>query len=78
WLVHPHAQEDEMAQPRQPGALGLIAVLIVALARPLAPGGGSARHTLAGLAAAMLILGCGLSLAARHAEPAAEAPVAVP
>ncbi|KDP94516.1 hypothetical protein ER13_11650, partial [Brevundimonas sp. EAKA] len=62
----------------QPGALGLIAVLIVALARPLAPGGGSARHTLAGLAAAMLILGCGLSLAARHAEPAAEAPVAVP
>jgi hypothetical protein len=27
----------------QPGALGLIAVLIVALARPLAPGGGSAR-----------------------------------
>lgn len=62
----------------QPGALGLIAVLIVALARPLAPGAGSARHTLAGLAAAMLILGCGLSLAARHAEPAAEAPVAVP
>lgn len=62
----------------QPGALGLIAVLIVALARPLAPPGSAARHTLAGLAAAALILGCGLSLAARHAEPAAEAPVAVP
>lgn len=27
-------------------------------------------HTLAGLSAAVLILGCGLSLAARHAEPA--------
>ncbi|MFN6981957.1 MAG: M20/M25/M40 family metallo-hydrolase [Brevundimonas sp.] len=62
----------------QPGALGLIAVLIVALARPLAPTGSAARHTLAGLAAAALILGGGLSLAARHAEPAAEAPVAVP
>lgn len=62
----------------QPGALGLIAVLIVALARPLAPAGSAARHTLAGLAAAALILGCGLSLAARHAEPADEAPVAVP
>jgi hypothetical protein len=69
----------------QPGALGLIALLILALARPLAParldatGAASpAVHTLAGLAAAALILGCGLSMAARHAEPPSAVDVAVP
>lgn len=59
----------------QAWALALIALLILALARPLAPtragANGALVHTLAGLSAAVLILGCGLSLAARHAEPAA-------
>lgn len=50
-----------------PGALGLIALLILAQARPLAPIG--IGRTLAVLAAACLILGCGVSLAARWAEP---------
>ncbi|NBB64680.1 M20/M25/M40 family metallo-hydrolase [Pseudomonas sp. ODNR1LW] len=61
----------------QAWALSLIALLVLALARPLAPtrsdgDGGAATlvHSLAGLSAAVLILGCGLSMAARHAEPA--------
>jgi Peptidase family M28 len=61
----------------QAWALALIALLILVLVRPLAPMRGEASgtpspwsHTLAGLSAAVLILGCGLSLAARHAEPA--------
>ncbi|MFN7128958.1 MAG: M20/M25/M40 family metallo-hydrolase [Brevundimonas sp.] len=69
----------------QPGALGLIALLILALARPLAPTRLDARgmaspavHTLAGLAAAVLILGCGLSMAARHAEPPSAVDVTAP
>ena len=55
----------------------LITLLILVLVRPLAPMRGEASgthspwsHPLAGLSAAVLILGCGLSLAARHAEPA--------
>ncbi|OGN49759.1 MAG: peptidase M20 [Caulobacterales bacterium RIFOXYB1_FULL_67_16] len=63
----------------QAWALALIALLILALARPLAPtragANGALVHTLAGLSAAVLILGCGLSLAARHAEPAASVDV---
>ncbi|MBB1180021.1 peptidase M20 [Pseudomonas sp. FW305-3-2-15-E-TSA4] len=59
----------------QAWALALIALLILVLVRPLAPtragANGALVHTLAGLSAAVLILGCGLSLAARHAEPAA-------
>ncbi|MEC8455734.1 MAG: hypothetical protein VXZ43_02370, partial [Pseudomonadota bacterium] len=61
----------------QAWALALIALLILVLVRPLAPMRGEASgtpsswsHTLAGLSTAVLILGCGLSLAARHAEPA--------
>jgi hypothetical protein len=69
----------------QPGALGLIALLILALARPLAPtrldatgAANPAVHTLAGLAAAVLILGCGLSMAARPAEPPSAVDVTAP
>lgn len=52
-----------------PGALGLIALLLAMLARPLAPAAPSARRTLAAAAGAVLLLGCGLSLAGRAAEP---------
>ncbi|WP_224761093.1 hypothetical protein [Brevundimonas aurantiaca] len=67
----------------QAWALALIALLILVLVRPLAPMRGEASgtpsswsHTLAGLSTAVLILGCGLSLAARHAEPASAVDVA--
>ncbi len=61
-----------------PGALGVIALLIVMLARPLAPEPSGAR-TLAVGAAACLMLACGLSLAGRAAEPAPPpAAIAVP
>ena len=70
----------------QPGALGLIALLILILARPLAPAATSsdpasaklAVHTLAAMGAAALILGAGLSLAGRHAEPAVAAEIQAP
>ena len=52
-----------------PGALVLIALLILMLARPLAPVALPARRTVAATAAAALLLGCGLSLAGRAAEP---------
>ena len=51
------------------GALVLIALLVLMLARPLAPVALSARRTLTATAAAALLLGCGLSLAGRAAEP---------
>ncbi len=50
-----------------PGALALMAVLVLLFLRPLAPRAG---RTLAAAAAACLILACGLSLTARFAEPA--------
>ena len=56
-----------------PGALGLIALLIAMFARPLATTSAAGTRTLAAAAAACLILGSGLSLAARVAEPMAEA-----
>jgi len=70
----------------EPGALGLIALLILILARPLAPAATSsdpasaklAVHTLAAMGAAALILGAGLSLAGRHAEPAVAAEIQAP
>lgn len=52
-----------------PGALGVIALLVVMLARPLAPVAGGGARTVAAAGAACLILACGLSLAARTAEP---------
>ena len=52
-----------------PGALGLIALLLAMLVRPLAPGPKGARSLAVG-AAACLVLACGLSLAGRAAEPA--------
>ena len=58
-----------------PGVLILMAVLILMLARPLAPPALS-RH-LAGACAACLILACGVSLAARSAEPMTPAAVDV-
>jgi len=47
------------------------------LIRPLAPPRGPGAGTIAAVGAACLILGCGLSLAARSAEPppGPEAPV---
>lgn len=50
-----------------PGALALMAVLVLLFLRPLAP---RSDGTLAAAAAACLILACGLSLTARFAEPA--------
>jgi len=50
-----------------PGALALMALLVLLFARPLAPE--HARATLAAGAAACLILACGLSLTARSVEP---------
>lgn len=52
-----------------PGALALIGLLALLFLRPLAPPVGALRPVLIG-AAACLILACGLSLAARFAEPA--------
>lgn len=52
-----------------PGALALIGLLALLFLRPLSPPVGAVRPVLVG-AAACLILACGLSLAARFAEPA--------
>jgi len=52
-----------------PGALGLIALLLAMLVRPLAPGPTGARGLAIG-AAVCLVLACGLSLGGRLAEPA--------
>ncbi len=52
-----------------PGALALIGLLALLFLRPLSPPVGAVRPVLIG-AAACLILACGLSLAARFAEPA--------
>jgi len=61
-----------------PGALALIALLVLMLARPLAPSGLGARRALAAAAGACLLLGCGLSLAGRTAEPPAPDAAVVP
>lgn len=53
-----------------PGALGVIALLIVVQAWPLAPVGGRASRVLSAVGAACLVLACGVSLTARWAEPA--------
>lgn len=53
-----------------PGALGVIALLIVVQARPLGPVGARACRVLAVVGAACMVLACGVSLAARWAEPA--------
>ena len=53
-----------------PGALALIGLLVLLLVRPLAPATRLARPVLIG-AAACLLLACGLSAAARWAEPTA-------
>ena len=53
-----------------PGALALIGLLVLMLVRPLAPATSLARPVLIG-AAACLLLACGLSGAARWAEPTA-------
>lgn len=53
-----------------PGALGVIALLIVVQARPLDPVGARACRVLAVVGAACMVLACGVSLAARWAEPA--------
>lgn len=50
-----------------PGALALMALLVLLFARPLAPE--HAKATLAAGAAACLILACGVCLTARYAEP---------
>lgn len=52
-----------------PGALGLIALLLAMLVRPLAPERKGARGLAVG-AAVCLVLACGLSLSGRVAEPA--------
>jgi hypothetical protein len=52
-----------------PGALALIGLLALLFLRPLSPPVSAVRPVLIG-AAACLILACGLSLAARFAEPA--------
>jgi hypothetical protein len=48
-----------------PGALGLIALLVVMTARPLAPTSANGVRLLSALAAVALIAGCGVALAAR-------------
>ncbi|TFW14647.1 M20/M25/M40 family metallo-hydrolase [Brevundimonas intermedia] len=48
-----------------PGALGLIAVLVVLTARPLAPTSAGEARVIGGLASASLLLGCAVALAAR-------------
>ncbi|WP_395944936.1 M20/M25/M40 family metallo-hydrolase [Brevundimonas sp.] len=62
----------------RPGALGLIALLIVVLARPLAPTNPASARTLAAVGAAALILGGGVALAARTAEPPVAAEIEIP
>jgi hypothetical protein len=47
------------------GALGLIALLIVMIARPLAPTSAGGIRVLSVLAPLVLIAGCGVALAAR-------------
>lgn len=48
-----------------PGALGLIALLVVLMARPLAPTSAGGVRVLSLLAAFSLVVGCGVALAAR-------------
>jgi len=48
-----------------PGALGLIALLVVLMARPLAPASLHGVRMLRGLAAVCVVAGCGVGLAAR-------------
>lgn len=60
-----------------PGALALIGLLALLFLRPLSPPVGAVRPVLVGVAAC-LILACGLSLAARFAEPAPPAVEARP
>jgi len=54
-----------------PGALAVIALLIVVLVRPLAPRVAGGGRALAAAGAACLILACGLAVAGRAVEPAA-------
>jgi hypothetical protein len=54
-----------------PGVLAPLGLLILMLARPLAPP--QVARALSGCAAACLIFACGVSLTARYAEPVAEA-----
>jgi hypothetical protein len=60
-----------------PGALALIGLLALLFLRPLSPPVGATRPVLIG-AAACLILACGLSLAARFAEPTPAVAEALP
>jgi hypothetical protein len=60
-----------------PGALALIGLLALLFLRPLSPPVGATRPVLVG-AAACLILACGLSLAARFAEPTPAVAEALP
>lgn len=48
-----------------PGALGLIALLVVLTVRPLAPTSAGEMRVIGGLASASLLLGCAVALAAR-------------
>ena len=54
-----------------PGVLAPLALLILMFVRPLAPP--QVARALSGCAAACLIVACGVSMAARYAEPVAEA-----
>lgn len=56
-----------------PGVLAVIGLLVLTLARPLAPPVG-ARRGFAAAAAVCLVLACGVSVAARWAEPAPAPP----
>lgn len=60
-----------------PGALALIGLLALLFLRPLAPPVATVRPVLIG-AAACLILACGLTLAARFAEPTPAVAEALP
>ncbi|MNS65257.1 Aminopeptidase YwaD precursor [compost metagenome] len=60
-----------------PGALALIGLLALLFLRPLSPPVGAVRPVLIG-AAACLVLACGLSLAARFAEPTPAVAKALP
>ncbi len=60
-----------------PGALALIGLLALLFLRPLSPPVGATRPVLIG-AAACLVLACGLSLAARFAEPTPAVAEALP
>ncbi len=52
-----------------PGALGLFALILLMLVRPLAPGGERARRAMAIAAAISLLVGVGVAGGARLAEP---------